>query len=51
VPHIWVVDPLQRIGRNCSDGNWIRTGRFAIDGSPIHLDLKHLFKELDAAEA
>ena len=51
VPHIWVVDPLQRIGWNCSSGNWLRTSRFAVEGSPIHLDLEQLFRELDAAEA
>ena len=51
VPHIWVVDPLQRMGWDCSDGNWMRTGRFAVDGSPIHLDLEQFFRELDAAEA
>ena len=28
VPHIWVVDPLQRMGWDCSDGNWMRTSRF-----------------------
>jgi Uma2 family endonuclease len=51
VPHIWVVDPSQRIGWDCSDSNWIRTGSFAVEDSPIHLDLQQLFRELDAAES
>jgi Uma2 family endonuclease len=51
VPHIWVVDPLERMGWDCSDGNWLRASRFAVEGSPIHLDLEQLFRELDAAEA
>lgn len=51
VPHIWVVDPVQRTGWDCSDGNWIRKARFEVGASPIHLDLDRLFRELDAAEA
>jgi Uma2 family endonuclease len=51
VPHIWIIDPLQRIGWDCSNGNWIRTTHFSLEGSPIHLDLDELFRNLDAAEA
>jgi Uma2 family endonuclease len=51
VPHIWIVDPPRRIGWDCSDGNWIRKSLFEIGGSPIYLDLKELFYELDEAEA
>lgn len=51
VPHVWVVDPAQRIGWDCSDGNWIRKTRLEVGGSPIYLDLDELFRDLDAAEA
>lgn len=51
VPSIWVVDPIKRLGWDCSDGNWTRKERFEVAGSPIYLDLSELFKELDAAEA
>ncbi len=51
VPNIWVVDPKQRIGWNCNDGNWIRTERFEVAGSPIYLSLDELFRELDLSEA
>jgi Uma2 family endonuclease len=51
VPNIWVVDPIKRIGWDCSDGNWTRKERFEVVGSPIYLDLCDLFKELDAAES
>jgi Uma2 family endonuclease len=51
VPHIWVVDPAKRVGWDCSDGNWLRKGRFEVVGSPIYLELDDLFRELDAAEA
>ena len=51
VPHIWVVDPAQRLGWDCSDGNWIRRTRFEVSAKPIYLDLNQLFRDLDAAEA
>ena len=51
VANIWIVDPIKRLGWDCSDGNWTRKDRFEIAGTPIYLDLNDLFKELDAAEA
>jgi Uma2 family endonuclease len=51
VSNIWVVDPIKRIGWDCSDGNWTRKDRFEVAGTAIYLDLHDLFKELDAAEA
>ena len=51
VPNIWIVDPIKRIGWDCSDGNWTRKERFEVADSPIYLDLCDLFKELDAAES
>lgn len=51
VPNIWIVDPVKRLGWDCSDGNWIAKGRFELVGSPIYLDLNELFRDLDAAEA
>ena len=51
IPNIWIVDPVKRVGWDCSDGNWTRKARFEVPGTPIYLDLEELFKELDAAEA
>ena len=51
IPYIWVVDPIKRLGWDCSDGNWMRKERFEVVGSPIYLDLCDLFKDLDAAES
>jgi Uma2 family endonuclease len=51
VPNIWIVDPVKRLGWDCSDGNWTRKNRFEVADSPIYLELQELFKELDAAEA
>jgi Uma2 family endonuclease len=48
---IWVIDPVNRIGWDCSDGNWTRKDRFELAGTPIRLDMQELFSELDAAEA
>ena len=47
VSNIWVVDPRKREGWNCSDGNWIRTERFAIPGLAIYLSLAELFQKID----
>jgi Uma2 family endonuclease len=51
IPNIWIVDPVRRIGWDCSDGNWTRKPCFEVPGTPIYLDLEDLFKELDTAEA
>ena len=51
VPNIWVVDPIKRIAWDCSDANWTRKERLEVAGSAIYLDLRDLFKELDAAES
>jgi Uma2 family endonuclease len=51
IPHIWIIDPIERTGWDCSDGNWTRTPHFTIAGSPIHLDLGELFRDLDLSEA
>ena len=51
ISNIWIVDPVKRVGWDCSDGNWTRKSRFDLSGTPIYLDLEELFKELDVAEA
>ena len=51
IANIWIVDPVKRVGWDCSDGNWTRKTRFDVPGTAIYLDVEELFKELDAAEA
>jgi Uma2 family endonuclease len=51
VPNIWIVDPIKRVGWDCSDGNWTQREQFQVADSPIYLNLIELFKELDAAES
>ena len=50
VPNVWVIDPIKRIGWNCSDGNWIRQKRFEVPGTPIYLSLDELFHGIDEQE-
>ncbi|MFZ0792126.1 MAG: Uma2 family endonuclease, partial [Candidatus Korobacteraceae bacterium] len=47
VRHIWVVDPLHRRGYDCSTGSWIEAMSFAVENSPIAVDLSMIFAELD----
>jgi len=46
VQGIWVVDPEDRCGWDCSTGNWIETSSFQLP--PISLDLPAVFKELES---
>jgi hypothetical protein len=34
-----VIDPIQRIGWDCSDSNWMHRERFQVVNTPIHLSL------------
>ena len=51
VPYIWVIDPIKRVGWDCSDGNWIQKDRFEVTASPIYMSLTELFRELDISES
>ena len=50
IRNVWVVDPIKRMGWNCSDGNWTRQERFTVSGTPIYLSLHELFLRIDAEE-
>lgn len=43
VKNIWVVDPETQRGYDCSTGNWIEKQSFAIENSPIAVDLATIF--------
>ncbi len=51
VRHIWVVDSPTREGWDCSDGNWVRTDRLTVTGTPIYLSLPELFEKIDRENA
>jgi Uma2 family endonuclease len=46
IRHIWVVNPQTRRGYDCSTGSWIETQAFAIENSPISVDLSAIFADL-----
>ena len=46
IRHIWIIDPKTSRGFNCSTGSWIETQSFAIENSPIRVDLATIFAEL-----
>jgi len=46
IRHIWVVNPQTRRGYDCSTGSWIEAKSFAIENSPIRVDLSTVFAEL-----
>jgi Uma2 family endonuclease len=50
VKDVWVVDPIKRVGWNCSSGNWIAQERFEVAGTPIYLSLTELFEKIDEDE-
>jgi len=49
IAHIWIIDPLRRVGWDCSSGNWIQTERFEVAGSPIYLAMSTVLDEMGAA--
>ena len=46
IRHIWIIDPQTRRGYDCSSGSWIEAKSFAIENSPIRVDLATIFAEL-----
>ena len=46
IRHIWVIDPQTRRGYDCSTGSWIERQSFAIENSPIRLELGAIFTEI-----
>jgi len=46
VRNVWVVDPMHRRGYDCSTGSWIETMSFAIEGTPVAVELSTIFAGL-----
>lgn len=46
VQTIWIIDPRTRTGRMCLGPDWIDATRLEVPGTPIHVDLEALFKEI-----
>jgi Uma2 family endonuclease len=44
---VWIIDPKTRSGRMCSGAEWIESARLEVAGTPIHVDLGSLFRQID----
>lgn len=47
IPNVWVVDPVSRVGYDCSTGDWLVVEEFRIADSPIFFRLSDLWSELE----
>ena len=48
IPNVWVVDPANRVGYDCSTAAWLPSEEFRVADSPIFLRLADLWSELDS---
>jgi len=46
VPNIWVVDPINRIGHDCSTPAWLPVEEFRVAETPIFFRLSDLWNEM-----
>lgn len=47
IPCVWVVDPENRIGYDCSTNAWLPVGEFRVQNSGICLELHHMWQHLE----
>ena len=48
IPNVWVIDPANRVGYDCSTAAWLPNEEFRIAASPLFLRLSDLWTELEA---
>ncbi len=48
IPNVWVIDPVNRVGYDCSTPAWWPVEEFRVAGSPIFLRLTDFWSELQA---
>ncbi len=48
IPNVWVIDPANRMGYDCSTAAWLPVEEFRVADSPIFLRLSDLWNELEA---
>ena len=46
VPNIWVIDPINRIGYDCSTTAWLPVEELRVAGTPIFFRLSDLWDEM-----
>lgn len=49
VRHVWVIDPANRTGYDCSTAAWLPVDEFRVPESPIFLQLPDVWRELDSS--
>jgi len=50
IQNVWVIDPANRVGYDCSTAAWLPSEEFRIADSPIFLRLADLWSELESNE-
>jgi Uma2 family endonuclease len=48
IQNIWVIDPINRVGYDCSTTAWLPVEEFRVAATPIFLRLSDLWSELQA---
>jgi Uma2 family endonuclease len=48
IPNVWVIDPANRVGYDCSTTAWLPVEEFRVAGTPVFLRLADLWSELEA---
>jgi Uma2 family endonuclease len=46
VETVWIIDPKTRSGRMCIGLQWLEAERLEVPGTPIHVVLADLFRQL-----
>ena len=48
IPNVWVIDPANRVGYDCSTTAWLPVEEFRVAGTPVFMRLAELWSELEA---
>src|SRR5271165_1385389 len=48
IQNVWVIDPANRVGYDCSTTAWLPVEEFRVAGTPVSLCLADLWSELEA---
>jgi Uma2 family endonuclease len=51
VETVWIVDPKTRSGRMCCGAEWVAAERLEVPGTPIHVHLDELFRQIESQAA
>jgi Uma2 family endonuclease len=44
---VWIIDPKTRTGRMCSGPEWVEASRLEVRQTPLYVDLKEIFSQLN----